>query len=257
MEKEAPTHVVCMFPAPIGVSRPPAYHSAFCMQIVSALEPIDRRPLHEEAADRLRTMITDGRLAPGARLNERVLCERLGVSRTPLREAFKRLAAERLIELTPNRGARVVALARADVEELFELMSALEGLSGELAAQRRTEPELAEIRALHYEMLAAHARRDLRTYYDLNHRIHRALNRCAGNGALTEMYDSVNTRIQHLRFRSNFDAKKWAIAVREHQAMLDALEARDGARLRTVLEQHLRTKRDAVLAHWDDGAPAR
>lgn len=220
-------------------------------------DPIDRRPLHEEAADRLRTMITEGRLPAGARLNERVLCDQLRVSRTPLREAFKRLAAERLIELTPNRGARVIALSRADVEELFELMGALEGLSGELAARRRTDAELAEIRALHYEMLAAHARRDLPSYYELNHRIHDALNRCARNGALTETYDSVNTRIQHLRFRSNFDAEKWAVAVREHQAMLDALDARDGARLRAVLEQHLRTKRDAVLAHWNDGEAAR
>ncbi len=224
------------------------------MQTSSAIdEAIDRRPLHEEAAGRLRTMITDGRLPAGARLNERLLCEQLRVSRTPLREAFKRLAAERLIELTPNRGARVVALSRADVEELFELMGALEGLSGELAASRRTEAELAGIRALHYEMLAAHARGDLPSYYELNHRIHDALNRCARNAALTETYDSINTRIQHLRFRSNFDAAKWAVAVREHQAMLDALDARDGARLRAVLEQHLRTKRDAVLAHWNDG----
>lgn len=228
------------------------------MQTLPAFgDPIDRRPLHEEAADRLRTMITEGRLPAGARLNERVLCDQLRVSRTPLREAFKRLAAERLVELTPNRGARVIALSRSDVEELFELMGALEGLSGELAARRRTDAELAEIRALHYEMLAAHARRDLPAYYELNHRIHDALNRCARNGALTETYDSVNTRIQHLRFRSNFDADKWAIAVREHQSMLDALDARDGARLRAVLEQHLRTKRDAVLAHWNDAEAAR
>ena len=67
----------------------------------------ERRPLHEEVADRLRDMLTEGRLAPGLRLNERVLCDQLGVSRTPLREAFKVLAAERLIALNPNRGARV------------------------------------------------------------------------------------------------------------------------------------------------------
>src|SRR6188472_3504504 len=136
---------------------------------------VDRRTLHEEVAEKLRRMLTEGRLAPGSRLNERILCERLRVSRTPLREAFKVLAAERLIELTPNRGARVVALDRADVEELFELMGALEGLGGQLAAERRTPAELAEIRALHFEMLAAHARRDLPGYYALNRRIHQAI----------------------------------------------------------------------------------
>lgn len=217
--------------------------------LVQSLE-IDRRPLHEEVADRLRAMITEGALAPGARLNERVLCERLRVSRTPLREAFKVLAAERLVELSPNRGASVVALSRSDVEQLFELMGALEGLAGQLAAERRTEAELAEIRALHFEMLAAHARRDLPAYYALNRRIHVAISRCARNDMLAETYDSVNTRIQNLRFRSNFNQDKWSHAVREHQQMLEALETGNGSALRALLEIHLRNKRDAVLEQW-------
>jgi DNA-binding GntR family transcriptional regulator len=220
----------------------------------SSLE-IDRRPLHEEVADRLRGLLTEGSLAPGARLNERVLCERLRVSRTPLREAFKVLAAERLIELNPNRGASVVALSRSDAEQLFELMGALEGLSGQLAAERRSDAELAEIRALHFEMLAAHARRDLPAYYRLNRQIHQAINRCARNPALNETYDSVNTRIQNLRFRSNFNHEKWDDAMQEHQAMLDALQARDAIALRAVLEKHLRNKRDAVLAQWPEPPP--
>lgn len=223
--------------------------------LVQSLE-IDRRPLHEEVADRLRAMITEGGLAPGARLNERVLCERLRVSRTPLREAFKVLAAERLVELSPNRGASVVALSRSDVEQLFELMGALEGLAGQLAAERRTEAELAEIRALHFEMLAAHARRDLPAYYDLNRRIHVAISRCARNDMLAETYDSVNTRIQNLRFRSNFNQDKWSHAVREHQQMLEALETGNGSALRALLETHLRNKRDAVLEQWPAIDPA-
>jgi DNA-binding GntR family transcriptional regulator len=223
--------------------------------LVQSLE-IDRRPLHEEVADRLRAMITEGGLAPGARLNERVLCERLRVSRTPLREAFKVLAAERLVELSPNRGASVVALSRSDVEQLFELMGALEGLAGQLAAERRTDAELAEIRALHFEMLAAHARRDLPAYYALNRRIHVAISRCARNDMLAETYDSVNTRIQNLRFRSNFNQDKWNHAVREHQQMLEALENGNGSALRALLETHLRNKRDAVLEQWPAIDPA-
>ena len=209
--------------------------------------PIERRPLHEEVAERLREMITEGLLAPGARLNERVLCEQLRVSRTPLREAFKVLAAERLIELNPNRGAIVARLSVQDVGDLFEVMVALEGLSGELAAERRTEAELDEIQALHFEMRAAHARRDLPHYYRLNRRIHEAINRCAGNPVLTETYSSVNLRIQNLRFRSNFNREKWDAAVVEHEAMIDALSAGDAPKLRAILEQHLRRKRDAVL----------
>ena len=218
---------------------------------------IDRRPLHDEVAGRLRALITEGQIAPGQRLNERVLCERLGVSRTPLREAFKVLAAERLIELNPNRGARVVELAAGDVAHLFEVMAALEGLSGELAAGRRTDDELREIRALHFEMLAAHARRDLPAYYRQNLAIHEAISRCARNPVLVETYDAINTRIQALRFRSNFNQDKWDAAVREHEAMLEALAAGDGPRLRALLETHLRNKRDAVLELFaQPGEPA-
>ncbi len=222
----------------------------------SIATPIARRPLHEEVADRLRWLITEGQLPPGSRLNERVLCEQLQVSRTPLREALKVLAAERLVELSPHRGASVLALERDDVEHLFELMGALEGLSGELAARRRSEAELEQIRCLHRDMVAAHAARDLPAYYRANRDIHRTLNRCARNPMLAETYEAVNMRIQNLRFRSNFNTDKWDRAVGEHARMLEALERADAPALRALLEQHLRNKRDAVLELLGD-APER
>ncbi len=211
------------------------------------MDQIDRKPLHEEVADRLRQMITEGRLPPGGKLNERVLAGQLQVSRTPLREAIKQLAAEKLVELLPNRGAVVASLDEALVGHLFEMMADLEGLAGELAAQRRDEATLGEIRALHYEMLAAHVRNDLPQYYRCNKAIHEAISRAAGNPVLAQTYDAINTRIQALRFRSNFNRDKWDQAMREHQQMLQALEHRDGPAMRRLLEDHLRNKRDAVL----------
>ena len=213
---------------------------------------LDRQALHAAAADRLRDLIIEGVLAPGARLNERVLAAHLGVSRTPLREAFKVLAGEGLVALLPNRGAMVVALSRADVEHTFELMAALEALSGELAARRVTEAELAEVRALHYEMLAAHARRDLPAYYRANLAVHRLINAAARNPVLSETYRNVNARIQSLRFKSNLNRDKWDAAVREHAEMVEALAARDGARLGAVLRRHLENKRDVVLAQMQE-----
>jgi DNA-binding GntR family transcriptional regulator len=135
-----------------------------------------------------------------------------------------------------------------EIEQTFEVMGAMEGLSGELACARATDAEIAEVKALHFEMLAAHARRDLPTYYKLNHAIHDRINAMARNGVLTETYQQINARIQSLRFRSNFNQDKWDAAVREHGAMLEALERRDGNALRLILQQHLRNKRDAVLA---------
>jgi DNA-binding GntR family transcriptional regulator len=198
-------------------------------------------------ADRLRDMIIEGELPAGTRLNERALCDRLGASRTPLREAFRLLAAEHLVELQPNRGAQVVTLSDDDIRESFEVMGALEALSGELACQHITPDEVAEIKALTFEMLACHARRDLPAYYRLNRVIHDRINRAAANGLLSQVYSTLNLRIQNLRFRSNFDQQKWDAAAREHAAMVDALEARDGARLGAILRGHLRAKGQAVL----------
>ena len=198
-------------------------------------------------AERLRELITEGELAPGTRLNERALCDRLGISRTPLREAFRLLAADGLIELLPNRGATVVSLSATDIRESFEVMSALEALSGELACRHITPAEIAEIKALTFEMLACHAREDLPAYYRFNRMIHDRLNLAARNALLTRTYRSLNLRIQSLRFRSNFDREKWSRAAREHAQMVEALEARDAARLAAILRTHLHQKGEAVL----------
>lgn len=208
---------------------------------------IPRQVLHQEVALRLRQRIVEGHLAPGAKLNERELAEALKVSRTPLREAIKMLAAEGLVELLPNRGAAVAALSEQDVADTFEVIAGLEGQAGELAAERITADELAEVRALHYEMLAAHTRRDLPTYYRLNARIHQQINAAARNRVLAQTWSTVNARLQALRFRSNFDDAKWQRAVEEHERMVALLAARDGAALRALLVQHLLNKRDAVL----------
>ena len=208
---------------------------------------IPRQVLHQEVATRLRQRIVEGLIAPGAKLNERELSELLNVSRTPLREAIKMLAAEGLVELLPNRGAVVATMSEQDVADTFDVIKGLEAQSGELAAQRITEPELAEIRALHYEMLAAFTRRDLSTYYRLNAQIHASINAAARNPVLTQTWRNVNARLQALRFRSNFDDAKWHRAVQEHERMVELLAERDAEGLRRLLVQHLEHKRDAVL----------
>jgi DNA-binding GntR family transcriptional regulator len=219
---------------------------------------IPRAALHEQVTQRLRQMLVENRIAPGAKLNERELAEVLQVSRTPLREAIKMLAAEGLVELLPNRGAIAVSLTEADVLNTFEVMAGLEGMSGELAAQRITDAELAEIKAMQFEMLAAYTRRDLSNYYRINAQIHNAINAAAKNPVLTATYNQVNARLQALRFRSNQDGAKWKRAVNEHEKMIDALQARDGAKLRELLAAHLRNKRDAVIDQLRRGeiAPA-
>ncbi|PUA19116.1 GntR family transcriptional regulator [Glaciimonas sp. PCH181] len=214
-----------------------------------AIPKLERLRLHDTVVEHLRNLIVEAVLVPGVKLNERELCETLGISRTPLREAMKVLAAEGLIDISPNRGASVSTLSEAEIWETFEFMSGLEAFSGELACERITPIEIAEIKALHYAMLACKAQNDLPGYYTRNQEIHDKINEAARNTVLRQTYLSVNRRLKALRFKSNFQAKKWDEAVHEHDDMIQALEARDGARLSAILRLHLLRKRDAVLSN--------
>lgn len=208
---------------------------------------VERMRLHDTVVTHLRNLIVEGALAPGMKLNERELCETLGISRTPLREAMKVLASEGLIEILPNRGAFVSRMSNTEIWESFEVMSGLEAMSGELAVLRITPVEIAEIKALHYAMIACRAQNDLPGYYSRNQTIHNKINEAARNSVLRQTYLSINRRLLALRFKSNFQAGKWDSAIQDHEEMIKALETRDGPRLGAILRKHLLEKRDAIV----------
>lgn len=220
-------------------------------QTLASPEMISRRPLHDEVVARLRDAIIEDRLAPGERLNERILCVRYGVSRTPLREALKVLAQEGLVTLLPNRGAVVTPLTRDDLDQTLEVMLPLEQLVGQLLVERIDQAGLSEIRALHHEMCAFHARADLLRYFHANQAIHQRHVELCGNAILTTTYEGLNARIRRFRYRANLSQERWDKAVAEHGLMLEALLARDGLRLSRLLGQHLVNKADAVRAGLD------
>jgi DNA-binding GntR family transcriptional regulator len=210
--------------------------------------PIARRPLHEEAAERLRDLIVQGRLAAGVRLNERLLTAQLGVSRTPLREAFKVLATEGLVELLPNRGAIVSQMDPVRLSDSLAVMGALEALAGELACANATDAQVNEIRALHYEMLAYHARGDLAGYFKFNQAIHLKLVKYSGNATLYNVYRQLNGNVRRARYMANLSKERWDAAVREHDEILAALGTRDVMRIKALLSDHLAHKLASVLA---------
>ncbi|MCG8361228.1 MAG: GntR family transcriptional regulator [Kiloniellales bacterium] len=209
---------------------------------------IERRTLHGELVARLRDLINEGDLPPGQRITEKDLCLRFGVSRTPLREALKVLASEGLVELLPNRGARVAQLTPADVDEIFPVMAQLEALAGELACRNATDEEIAEIRALHYQMLLHYQRRALQPYFALNQEIHEKLLEAARNATLANLSRSLSGRVRRARYIADMTEEAWAQAVAEHETMLAALIARDGPRLAEVSRQHVVTKAETVRA---------
>jgi DNA-binding GntR family transcriptional regulator len=179
----------------------------------------------------------------------------LGISRTPLREALKVLAAEGLIELLPNRGARVRQLNERDLEDLFDVMGGLEATAGRLACERISNEEIEEIVRLHYEMYGFYLHRDMHNYFRLNQIIHQKIVDASRNAALLAVYASFAGRIRRIRYSANFARKRerWSEAMREHEAMLEALRRRAGNDLADILFAHLRNKRAAAVEHLTEG----
>ncbi|MEM8796914.1 MAG: GntR family transcriptional regulator [Pseudomonadota bacterium] len=207
---------------------------------------IVRKPLHLELVDHLQELIVEGALTPGHKVPERALCEQFGVSRTPMREALKVLAADGLVTLEPNRGAWVTAVTLEELEEVFPVMGALEALSGELAAERITDAEIDGVRRHHQEMVDAYLRRDRAPYFRANQAIHEAILEAARNKTLSTQYRGLAVRIRRARYLANMTEERWRNAVAEHEEILEALEARDGPRLAEILKRHLKNKFNTV-----------
>jgi DNA-binding GntR family transcriptional regulator len=211
---------------------------------------IRRRYLHDEAADRLRELILSSRLAPGERVNELELSEEFGISRTPLREAIKILAAEGLLETLPNHGARVAQISARELEEMIEVVAALEGSAGELACRTITDEEIAAIARDHAAMIDAYRGGDEAEYFARNRAIHNAIMAASRNGTLENLYHSMSGRIQRARYSAHKTPEQWKQAVEEHEDMMTALRARDGEGLAAVLRRHVRSKVPVIAAAY-------
>jgi DNA-binding GntR family transcriptional regulator len=194
--------------------------------------------LHLEAARKLRSMIQFGDLPPGTRLREAQLCLQLGVSRTPLREALRTLAAEGLVNQLPNRSMVVAALDPNDVEHLYRVFGDLEGLAGELACARVTEEDIAKMGRLLSRMVDLHERGDRAEYMKVNQQIHRMVIDIAGNPVLLSVWQSLLPRVERARTLPNLDRDRWTAALFEHSKMFAALAARDGPLLRRLSSEH-------------------
>lgn len=211
--------------------------------------PLSRRvPFARQVADLLRDMIIRAELSPGARIVERALCEQLQVSRTPLREALKLLEAEGLVEISQNKGARIMSFTPAEASNLFEVIAGLESLAAELASSRMTPEDLAQIEDLHVRMRAHYERREKDPYFELNSAIHDMIVRCAANPILISTHAGLMLRARRGRYMAIIDPLRWDEAVGEHDALLDALRRRDGDEARRVWRRHLVRTGETVCA---------
>lgn len=198
-----------------------------------------RQSLHDELTNSLRGMIFDGDLKPGDKIAERLLCERFGVSRTPLRELLKVLAAEGLVELLPQRGATVAQISAHDIQELFPIMAALEALAGETACDRASDEDISRVQHLHHQMMQTYRNGDEGSYLRLNRSIHEEIFKISDNDTLMSMYQQILRRIHSHRFIVRKSGANWKSAVEDHVCIMEALAARDKRRLSRLLRKHI------------------
>lgn len=216
-------------------------------------QPGRKGRLHGATVATLRRMIITGELPAGQKLREQEICEQLGVSRTPLREALRTLAAQGLVRLTQNRGAEVASLTLDDILGLYEVVSTLEALAARLACKTISDEAVAEIGMLHYRMMRHQARAEQLEYFALNQQIHRALVEASRNAALLEAWEGLSARIERAKYLPNLQPTRWKAAMQEHDAMLAALVARDGEGLARLIEIHFANSLAAILAAANPG----
>jgi len=203
--------------------------------------------LIEEIARVLREQIVEGALAPGERLSERDLGARLGVSRTPLREALRLLAGERLVDVLPRRGARVAPLDSSVVEDVYPVLACLERLAVDLACRYIGDAQLRELAALVEKMRAARARKDRRRFLALSREFHDHVLGAAGNATLREQQRQLTGQVQRARFLSLHSEREWDEALREHASLLAALRKRNGAAAVEAVSRRLSTDKSKTL----------
>jgi DNA-binding GntR family transcriptional regulator len=202
--------------------------------------------LHEQARNRLRALIVRGQLPPGASIVETDLSESLGISRTPLREALKLLAVEGLVELRSNRSSQIAPLRASEIDQVFEVSAALEGMAAGLAAERATAADIRRLRQMQERMELHHDRGERDEYFQINQEVHRFIVACAKNPVLAATHDSLFARAERARFLALSSRARWDDSVSEHRDLLQAIEAHDSQTASRILSQHVATTGRAV-----------
>lgn len=191
--------------------------------------------------------IVSGQLEPGAKLEQELLAERFGVSRTPVREALKQLTAQGLVEIRPNMGACVVQLTVTALAEMFETMAWLEAACAAFAARRHSLQDRTMLAAAHAACGRATERGDPVAFYKANVKFHERIYAASHNGFLAARTIALRNRLEAYRRESTFHPGLMARSMQEHERMLDAIFAMDEERASKQMRSHLDTlQTDAI-----------
>ncbi|HMM73659.1 MAG TPA: GntR family transcriptional regulator [Rhodocyclaceae bacterium] len=210
-------------------------------------DPIAPPALYQEVAERLRRRIFAHELKPGDWIDETALAEHYGISRTPLREAIKVLAAEGLVTLKPRRGAFVTELAERDLDDIYAVMALLEGQCAAEVARHAGAAEIERLEAAHELLTDRYRDADIDAFFETNQAFHRMLHEIAGNRWLAQIVDDLRKVLKLNRHSSLQRAGRPAASLREHEAIMAALRARAAAGAEAAMRAHILAGRAALV----------
>lgn len=214
------------------------------------------KPLRELVLDAIREAIINGTLKPRERLMEIQLAEELGVSRTPIREALRKLELEGFIVMVPRKGAYVADISFKDIADVFEIRAALEGLAAGLAAERITDEELEDMERLLAEKADAIARQDMEQLVSVDTLFHEAIYRASRNERLTNIINNLREQIQRYRSTSLAFPGRMKQSLEEHRNIVEAIQSRDTQLARQVAQEHIENAENSMIeAIKKEGTP--
>ena len=212
------------------------------------MESIKVESLESQVSFRIREMIRQRILTKGEKVKERELCELLGVSRTPVREALRTLKSEGLIDIIPNKGAYVSEPSIENIREIFEVMTLLEAEASRLAAQRITDEELKRLEAIHRELKYHHANKNSVNYLETNAECHWYIRSLAKNQLLYELIRSLQDKILLYRTQQLNKEGRFDQSIIEHEELLDAFRNRDAKNAEQAMRKHLKNQEEALVS---------
>jgi DNA-binding GntR family transcriptional regulator len=206
--------------------------------------PLSRRALYEDVAERLRGQIFARELEPGAWIDELKLAAEYGISRTPMREALKVLAAEGLVSMKPRRGAYVAEMSRDDVAQIYHLLALLEADAAGQAARHASDEQLERLQQLHERLEKQVRQRD--AFFAANEQFHMTLLDIAGNRWRTQIVADLRKVMKLNRHHSLFRQGRLADSLQEHRALMAAIRGRESAKAAKLMREHFASSLEAA-----------
>jgi DNA-binding GntR family transcriptional regulator len=194
--------------------------------------------MHKDAVTALREMILSGELEPGEQLREVTLAQRLGMSRTPVREAFRTLAAEGLVRRLPHRSVVVAELDESESIDVFAVLGTLEALAGQLACERMTAEQMELLEQLQADLERHFEAMDRASYTQTNRAIHELMVEASQNSSLILVWRLTVPRAERARTINTLDRERWAAALEQHRGIFAALTNRDAPLLSRLMQDH-------------------